>query len=239
MKEVGLLFTVDNLRLIPPGIKTQTRRGNGLDGLEFAVTADWDDGMKAWVFCDANGYAVGKRKCPYGNPQGTPTRYYPKERVWVTHIDDNDINQITARILYSAEGIYRESREVVLTLDDYYRLVSRRDWRKPSSPMFMLRSFARTWLPGVRTWPERLGEMSEADALAEGIELDPEMMPFGYRDEFIGNPCWRDYLNGGHDLTPVQSYASLWDSINGRGAWNPEQWVWAIEFQPPATGKPV
>ena len=243
MRSIGLLFTPENRNLARIGSKTQTRRGNGLKGFEVAENAEWHESTGLWWFVHPG--IRGSRKCPYGNPQAEQVSYYLKEPVRVTALWDSRESNTKygmALIQYTDDNpediIECQQHKVLLGPGDMHKLVSRQDWRKPSSSMFMLRSFARTWLPGVRTWPERLGEMSAEDAIAEGIELDPEMMPFGYRDEFIGNPCWRDYLNGGHDLTPVQSYASLWNSINGPGSWKPEIWTWAIEFQPPATGKP-
>lgn len=62
---------------------------------------------------------------------------------------------------------------------------------------------------------ERLQAISEADALAEGIE------------EIAG----RFTFNGGmhESLTPQLSFQTLWDSTGGQWAANP--WVWVIEFK--------
>ncbi|AJG19019.1 Phage-related protein [Cupriavidus basilensis] len=69
---------------------------------------------------------------------------------------------------------------------------------------------------GVRV--ERLNDCSEADAIAEGIapELD------GWTD--YGNPSCQMCVN------PVDSYRTLWNSINGAGAWAANPWVWVVEF---------
>lgn len=69
---------------------------------------------------------------------------------------------------------------------------------------------------------ERLQNCSEDDAIAEGIER-------------VGNWC-RLYDRPGdwpgcYD-SPVRSYASLWDSINGPGAWAANPWVVAYTFKP-------
>ena len=88
---------------------------------------------------------------------------------------------------------------------------------KPS--IHMPRALSRILLEitGVRV--ERLNDCSEADARAEGIapELDG----------------WTDYSNPSCQLcpNPVDSYRTLWDSINGAGAWAANPWVWVVEFR--------
>lgn len=73
---------------------------------------------------------------------------------------------------------------------------------------------------------ERLNACSEADAIAEGIE--------GFA--CIGGNAWRDYGGGmGFNVRDpgkpaVRSYATLWDLINGAGAWAENPWVVATTF---------
>jgi hypothetical protein len=57
---------------------------------------------------------------------------------------------------------------------------------------------------------ERLNEISEADALAEGMTF-PEGMQWGN--------------------DPVDAYAGLWNHINGPGAWDLNPWVWCVSFE--------
>ncbi len=56
---------------------------------------------------------------------------------------------------------------------------------------------------------EQVQDISEADALAEGVK----------RDEWLGDP--------------VGEFAALWESINGpRGfGWDANPWVWVVEFE--------
>ena len=80
-------------------------------------------------------------------------------------------------------------------------------------------------ITGVRV--ERLQDISEADAMAEGIER---------AEDFFGRPCWRAYDEPeGSDVVfpddPIGSYASLWMSINGPGSWDANPWVWVLEFR--------
>lgn len=73
-------------------------------------------------------------------------------------------------------------------------------------------------ITGVRV--ERLQDISEADAKAEGVEP----LRGGY---------WRHYQPGWtqHQLSAKGSFATLWDSINGPGSWDANPWVWVIEFK--------
>lgn len=58
---------------------------------------------------------------------------------------------------------------------------------------------------------ERLQDISEADALAEGVDRIqfPEQGDWGW---------------------PQRAYAALWDQINGPGAWEANPWVMALTF---------
>ena len=75
---------------------------------------------------------------------------------------------------------------------------------KPS--IYMPRTASRITLEVVAVRVERLQEISEADAIAEGI---------GHSDVDAA----------------VASYASLWDRINGPGSWDANPWVWVVEFR--------
>lgn len=72
-------------------------------------------------------------------------------------------------------------------------------------------------ITGVRV--ERLQDISEADALAEGIVFQPGG---GY-----GLADTTHY----HATDPRQSYFSLWEAINGDGSVAANPWVWAVEFR--------
>lgn len=68
---------------------------------------------------------------------------------------------------------------------------------------------------------QRLQEISEADAVAEGIEGD-------------GYGAWLCYASGPKNQThwadPRASYRTLWNSLHGPDAWDANPWVAAISF---------
>jgi hypothetical protein len=89
-------------------------------------------------------------------------------------------------------------------------------------PIFMPRWASRLTLTVTDVRVQRLQEISEEDALAEGIHFLEEKAPsnlvgFGHDDEIT----WDG---------PVGAYRILWDSINGEGSWDADQWVAACTF---------
>lgn len=96
-----------------------------------------------------------------------------------------------------------------------------RDWR-PSIHMPRAASRITLEVTGVRV--ERLQDISEADAIEEGLVHD---------DEIPYNGPWfvaHDLYQGFSD--PRDAYRSLWDELNAeRGyGWDINPWVWVVEF---------
>ncbi len=89
---------------------------------------------------------------------------------------------------------------------------------------FMMMKFARLWFRVMNVRVERVNEISEMNAKAEGIQS-------------VGGKFWRNYLplkiehptNSGF-VSPVESYKSLWDSINGIGDFDKGKYVWVYEI---------
>jgi len=75
---------------------------------------------------------------------------------------------------------------------------------KPS--IHMPRWASRITLEIVAVRVERLQQISNEDCFAEGLPADTTK----------GNRTW---------------YADLWESINGKGSWNVNPWVWVVEFK--------
>lgn len=78
-------------------------------------------------------------------------------------------------------------------------------------------------ITGIRV--ERLQDISEADALAEGIQAYSDGT---YRDYNVPDDKVFDHYTF---ASPVDSYRTLWDTINGAGSWEANPWVWVIEFR--------
>lgn len=93
----------------------------------------------------------------------------------------------------------------------------------------------RDELTAVRV--ERLQDISEEDAIAEGIErlhIDSRgrqhwrVYPHTDGDprEEVVTYCGKPYASN-----PIESYKSLWLSLNGAGSWDLNPWVWVLEFR--------
>ena len=100
-------------------------------------------------------------------------------------------------------------------------------WKRPA--IFMPREACRIVLEVTAVRVERLQDISEADAQAEGVEdVTKEVAPRDPEFRF-----WRRYRDGGLNAytdNAIASYASLWTEINGPGSWEANPWVWVIEF---------
>lgn len=97
---------------------------------------------------------------------------------------------------------------------------------KPS--IFMPRWASRISLEitGIRV--ERLNDISDADAVAEGIECvggGASCYPWKNYGQPQGAPQHM------HCSSPVTSFVTLWTKINGPDSWKANPWVWVIEFK--------
>jgi len=95
----------------------------------------------------------------------------------------------------------------------------------------MPRAASRILLEIVSVRVERLSDISEADAVAEGVLPVAKVRPFDEHE----HQFWRDYRLSGDGTfcvrTPKESFASLWRSINGADSWEDSPWVWVVEFK--------
>ena len=96
------------------------------------------------------------------------------------------------------------------------------------SPYHMRRIFSRITLEILKVRVERLQDISEKDAIAEGIE--PTMSGYG------SGKFYRDYLcDAGCCEDPRNSYKTLWDSLHkerDKGSqWCDNPFVWVLNLK--------
>lgn len=183
MKERPILFSAPMVRALLNGAKTQTRRIAShplFRPLTFIV--DCGDGW--WG--DEEGDA--QVRCPYGQPG---------DRLWVreTFFDTRPFGDAPLFSCRTTQFAFRASGE----------FIGCHQW-KPS--IHMPRVASRILLEIVSVSIERLQDISEADAIAEGVGGDVTV-----------TPCFA-----------VERYRALWESINGPGSWDANPWVWVVEF---------
>jgi len=148
--------------------------------------------------------------------------------------DDGYMSTIEARCLYSA-GMLLWVRETWATAagggydarEDrgpyWYRATDSGECDGPWRPsIFMPRDASRITLEVTTVRAQRLQEISEEDAVAEGAMLWWDALTEGQR--------MIEYAGG---RGPVAAFHALWDSINAkRGCgWGVNPWVWAVTFR--------
>lgn len=231
-KHKGMIFSSPgNVVAIRKDLKTQTRRLNGFEVVN-ENPADWDAVI---AYGDTHPTFTRLSKNGLFQPE---IRYVENKIVYVKEAWKRNDDDSGGSFLYKADGT------------DQARFGG---WK---SPMFMPKSAARIWLwiTGVRA--ERLGDISDSDAIAEGVaklfSRDGYDNLVGIADSFENYESV-PYLNymwhGNRNVTekqadaweyqyssyqsPVDSYASLWESINGIGSWqrDKDKWVWAYTFK--------
>nr|WKF58763.1 hypothetical protein HUO10_003264 [Paraburkholderia busanensis] len=208
MKERPILFSGPMVRALLDGSKTQTRR---IVKDQAVLDIAYSPIVSRGSVYNYSGDELLMR-CPYGEPGDRLyvretwstdfAAHYPYDRVWYAADDDrkNDI-----QIRDGVRGIYSpESDEHVP-----FR------WR-PS--IHMPRSASRITLEVTGVRVERLQEISEEDAKAEGVA-----------------PAWLDVdgqtVNAYAKPTYRQGFARLWRDINGDDSWDANPWVWCVSFK--------
>ena len=147
-----------------------------------------------------------RENCPYGQPGD---RLWVREAFHGYHWDQ-------PRAVYRADG---ECQRVRTKIESYE--VGR--WT-PS--IHMPRWASRILLEITAIRVERLHEISEADAQAEGVE------------RVVVGSGWRRYCDPDSEEVGVppcgdarRSFRSLWKYINGAESWSANPWVWVVEFK--------
>ena len=72
---------------------------------------------------------------------------------------------------------------------------------------------------------ERLKDISEADAIAEGV------VNRGRMDGEPWDHCYVPGVTHGYEAEPSTCYSLLWEQINGEGSWAVNPWIWAVSFK--------
>jgi hypothetical protein len=203
------------VRAILDGRKTQTRR---IVSGKFAL--EWlQPGMftPEYVSDPANGL------CPYGAPG---------DRLWVREtwfpdppIDgwDGDVSWQDERRIDGVPAHYRKPEHCIFAASwDGPRL----RWRPG---IHMPRWASRLTLEVTEVRVERLQDICENDAVAEGVEeiVDPERF---WR--------WKNYMPERESSAVLcslpsarESFWSLWESINGTASLSANPWVWCVSFR--------
>jgi hypothetical protein len=214
MTDRPILFSSAMVRALLAGTKTQTRRI-----------------MKE---------PYGMMERCFGEWKPIPTKVYPGDRLWVRenaaiqtqrwHHEDGHSYSISYRADQNGSG-------------QWLGLPNSGDSQRKGEPPYVFpkrshnKSGSMRWQPSIHMprWAsrltltvtdvrvERLQDISETDAVAEGADVAE-----GHRSQITGGPMVK--VGPGTYMSPIAWYHRLWNEINGVGAWDANPWVVAYTF---------
>ena len=230
MKERGIIMSGESVRGILDGRKSQTRRvvkpqppergenyafhpGTMVDGRPQSVLYEVvpDPAMPTAGLFDAHYWLDNPRRvgcCPHGKPgdrlwvRETWTALHPGHYADLRDIRPSNLSR-NSPVFFRADDRCRDlSAEV-------------RGYRY-RSPLYLPKRFARIWLEVTELRVERVSDISEEDAKAEGVD-----------------PC-----EGRYDL----GFWHVWDELHRKHTeriWASGPWVWVVSFKVlSTTGRP-
>lgn len=219
MKERPILFKSEMIKAILDGRKTQTRRvvksakdrnGSGCHLAPCEIAGDVNGGD----------YSLS----PYGQP-GDHLWVRETWNLFISSQDGDECWPIKTIPKVDPRGADEEHFHAEL---DYAATtpLSRRAWlmaatERPWRPsIHMPRWASRITLEITAIRVERLCDISNVDAIGEGIK------------PVLG--CWKNYGCARYNKDfkyPINSFRSLWQSINRLDSWEANPWVWVVEFK--------
>jgi hypothetical protein len=222
MKIRPILMSTPMVQAILDGRKTMTRRiAKRIPEETHRVEQISDNEFEAYwggYVPDLKGFVDGSTiiKSPY----------QPGDILWVqeTWKVIRLLENMQMQFEYRADGVI--SKTIDFLLDRFTKFKKFADKNGWQSPYFMPREAARIFLRFTNVRVERLQDITEEDAQAEGVG-DLFLEEIGYS----GNPKY-DLPMEGKTLAREQ-FELLWDSINAKRGygWDTNPWVWVYEFE--------
>jgi hypothetical protein len=211
MKTRPILFSGAMVRAILDGTTTQTRRPVRQQPVE------WRPGSWSWpaAFTTTPPYpwSVAWHEphrpetlgaCPFGAPGD---RLWARERARLIEVESGDpfvsgVGEARVRLRYEADGV--ES--------DWLPYPPRLSYLRVGQcvPNGVHREGARLFLEVLSVRVERLQDITEEDARAEGVTV-PDDDPLGF--------------------THRREFQALYTNIYGPGSWDANPWLWVVEFR--------
>lgn len=226
-----ILFSTPMVRALLAGTKTQTRRivkpqpkHRLVDGLAH-VTIGMNPADDGAVWYDADGIHPGRE---VRSPYRVGDVLWVREAHSIFDLRPENLDHPSAKppttewpasVQYRADVEEAERLGIPIPSETRFS-VPASEWRasfdtdhlvwRPS--IHMPRWACRLFLRVTDVRAQRVQEISEADAVAEGMKPRP-VEPYD---------CFDD---------PREQFAFAWDSLHGPGAWARNDWVWAYTFE--------
>jgi hypothetical protein len=228
MADRPILFSAPMVRALLDGRKTQTRRSLGqydvlrdFEGKELGISWVHVEGEYLPRVTIGNVITARKLKAAVGD------RLWVRE-AWRTQecFDDESpaaiVDQFREEWSESSIPAFYEADQ---KFDDHsIEIWQQSQLGRLRASMHMPRCASRLTLTVTDVRVQRLQDITEQDAIAEGVER---------ADDFFGCPCWKCYGKFSDVVSaddPIVSYESLWNHINGSHAWDKNPWVAAYTF---------
>jgi len=211
VKETPMRFSSSMVQAILAGNKTQTRRTKGLDVInKIEDKAKSEDDVDRWFI---DGYTDGllwvedldtlesfSIECPYGKPG---------DLIWVretfTYVLRDHAPDLLEGARSNTQFVYKASMH-----DDWMKYAKEKYGYKWKPDIHMPKAACRIWLEITDVRVERLQDISEKDAKAEGSQTAIQSVV---------------------KTSAKNKFGTLWISIKGQESWNANPFVWVIEFK--------
>jgi hypothetical protein len=197
-KERPILFSTPMVQALLNGTKTQTRR----------------------VVKDSKDFESVKHKNIIDEELGPLPEFYAYEKGNMIKMANCPYGKV-GDILYVKETHCIFQNEIVYKASNNLAEV------KWTPSLLMKKAAARIFLEITEIKVERVKDISEEDAIAEGIEQ--KIGKNGANEDTLFR---LDYLSRGYiKMSAAESFKTLWWSINGGESYHANPWVWVVKFK--------
>lgn len=226
------------VRALLDGRKTQTRRIMKPQPIRVDGGVPFGDAPE-WACAEPGSMMI---RCPFGKT---------RDRLWVREAWCGEIDATTSKLIYNNDGntyktLYKADGKHVF-LDDGDGGVKTNQDGSEASPwkpsIHMPRWASRITLEIVSVWVERLQDISEEDAMAEGISKESVesfsrtagiIRPAGFAYRELWNSINKKARPTLPHNTASKRYARIkrWlETHPDNSSWDANPWVWVVQFR--------
>ncbi len=216
MRDIPILFSTPMVQAILDLRKNMTRRLNNLEEIN-QEPERWS--FKGLDFNFSKGILVAEFYDGHGRGRSIKCPWQPGNLLWVRETwQCVKYDSMDGDLSYGVE--FKDGARKYFEFDDneryhqFGKFAFKEGWQ-PS--IYLPKEAARIWLEVTNVRVERLQELTEEDAIKEGVLS-------------LGDPSAES--NWGIGFAKA-CFRKLWDSLNAKRGygWDPNPWVWVISFK--------
>lgn len=212
MEERPILFSEPMVQAVLEGRKTQTRRL-----VKPQPTGDTKDLRLKDELQWYMPYDGPLKQCPYGQ---VGDRLWVREN-WAVH---SEVDNLAPRHIDEDRSVFYPADEACTFPYDAGCYAGR---TRPS--IHMPRWASRILLEVTDVRVERLQDIRDHDVAAEGCNIPEGAMVSKFCDTVFGSPIAS--IEPQNEKAYQPHFKELWESINGKGSWDENPWLWVVEFK--------